>query len=497
MVTATRPATQRAKTASTLPLPFGIGLLLGGSVAIFSAGVGFIMDSTGSGPQWGSLAVGVFAIALGLVFTRFRYRGRILPAVAMSMLVASWLGLSIAGLLAFIVSGEFAGAGDALFETVSATTTTGFTTVSDPQLLPPTVRMLRVGLQWVTGLGVLAAGMGLLPAAVSGVELAPRRPLERSKRIVTSLGSAMRNIVALYLLLTTSLIVGYWIAGMSLFDAISYGFSTASTGGMANHANSIGHFDSAWIEYLATAGMIAAGGNLVVVWWAFRGAISPVWKSTELRLYLSLIALGTAIVWIRGAGLSIGDAAFATSSMLSTTGFRAANWGASNGLVHAVLLVGAGIGAMSGSVGSGFRLARVARIALEVRRSLRALLHPYRVEVIRMDGYAVDEDSLRETYGYLWIHLITLTALVAFVNAGGFDVIGTLSLSLSVLSNVGIALNGDRIDNVVLLGGWSQLVAAAGMVLGRMSIYPVLITASGFVRWLARFQPRRAAGSAR
>lgn len=172
-----RPPVHWAGTATTIPLPFGIGLLLGGSVSILAACVGFIEDSTGSGPQWGALGVGLFAIALGWAFTRFRFRGRILPATAMSMLVATWLGLSVVGLLAFIVSGEFGGAGDALFETVSATTTTGFTTVNDPQLLPPTVRMLRVGLQWATGLGVLAAGMGLLPAAVSGVELTPNLSL--------------------------------------------------------------------------------------------------------------------------------------------------------------------------------------------------------------------------------------------------------------------------------------------------------------------------------
>ena len=498
MTATSRRHTADVGTISAIPLPFGVGLLLGGAATLWSVAATALTSSTGGdGDLSSTLLVAIISITLGLGLIRLRPSVRKSPPVAMAMLVAGWVGIAVSGLMAMIISGAFDGAGDALFETVSATTTTGFTTVADPQTLPQSVRMLRVSLQWVSGLGVLVVGMGVLPVAVSGAELTAARPLLRSKRIVTSAVGSFRNIIALYSLLTTVLMVGYFALGMSTFDAMSYALSTASTGGMANHAASIGHFESAPIEWLATAGMIAAGGNLMIVWWVMRGAIGSAWRSTELRLYASLLALGSVVVWMGNGGLSIRDAAFSVSSMLSTTGFRAANWADGGSFVEAILLVGVGIGAMSGSVGSGVRLARVARVALEVRRGLLHLLYPNRVEVVRMDGHAVDEDSLQYSYGFLWMHLITLGSMAALVNVARFDVVGTLTFTLSAVSNVGVMIEGETITSYVAISGWSQLIASIGMVLGRLSIYPVLITLAGLFRWFGRLRPGHEIGVGR
>ena len=127
----------------------------------------------------------------------------------------------------FIIAGEVDTPLDALFEAVSASTTTGFTTVADPSELSHSFRFLRVILPWTTGLGVLMVAMGVLPAAIGGAELLPKRQLGRERQLVTTVPRAIRNILGLYLLLTVSLIVGYAIAGMGSFDALlctQYGF---------------------------------------------------------------------------------------------------------------------------------------------------------------------------------------------------------------------------------------------------------------------------------
>jgi len=285
--------------------------------------------------------------------------------------------------------------------------------------------------------------------------------------------------------------VGYAIFGMSPFDSLSYALSTASTGGMANHADSLGSFDSNGIEAVATAGMMAAGANLAIVWWAFNGAWGSVWRSTELRLYASLLLLGVGGVWVGSDGLGLLDSAFAVTSMSSTTGLRSADWAATGAFPTMLLLAAAGIGAMSGSVGSGFRLARTARIALEVRRGLRRLVKPSRVGVIRIDGRAVTEDSLARTYGYLWMHAFTLAAIAILINTTRLDVVGTLTITLSMVSNVGVYVQDGSIQSVVDLGGWSELIGSVAMLLGRLSIYPVLITAAGAWRFFTRFHLRR------
>ena len=484
-----------AGTTRVLPLPLGFGLGAGGICVALSGIVGLIIDiNQSSTAPVVELVLGVAAVALGYAICRLQADQPITRAAAMSMFVAGWVGMTAVAVAAFWLSGELSSPLDAVFEAVSASTTTGYTTVADPQQLSYSLRFLRTAMPWATGLGVLLVSMGVLPAAVAGAELLPQRRVRGQRQLVTTPRQAIRNILGLYVFLTGALIVGYLLTGMGLFDGITYALSTASTGGMANHSDSLGHFDSSAVEWIATAGMVAAGGNLLVVWWAIRGRLDSVWRSTELRLYLSLLVLGFVFVRFGDSGLSSSESAVAISSMLSTTGFRSANWAASSDFVRVTLLVAGGIGAMSGSVGSGFRQARVARVALEVRRSLQNLLSPSRQSIIRIDGVAVREASLSLTYGYVWMHAFTLAGVATFLYTD-FDFIATLTFALGLVSNIGVLVNGDQLQSFVDPSGWTEVVALFAMLLGRLSIYPVLLTIAGFGRWLSRLRPHQAIGA--
>lgn len=482
-------------TVSFLPLPIGVGLCAGGVAVTLAGVVGLIGDTDIAVFERASkLILGLGAIGVGASVARMQPRSSISRPVAMVMFVASWLAMTTVAVVAFVLAGDLDSPIDAIFEAVSASTTTGFTTVSDPSQLSHSFRFLRVIMPWATGLGVLLVAMGLLPIAVAGAELLPRRRLGRQRQLVTTVPTSIRNIMGMYLLLTIALFAGYWLAGMGGFDALTYGLSTASTGGMANHADSIGHFDSAAVEWVAAIGMAAAGGNLLVVWWALRGRLEAVWRSTELRLYVLLTIGGFSIVFF-GSDLGASDSAVAITSMLSTTGLRSANWASQASFVQTALIVATGIGAMSGSAGSGFRQARVARVALEVRRSLRTLLEPHRVGIVRMDGEAVKEESLALTYGYLWIHAFTLAGISLLIYVPDLDLVASLTLSLSIVSNTGVFVEDGNLASVVELSAWSEIVAAFGMLLGRLSIYPVLITIAGVGRWARRRQPHRHTGA--
>ena len=484
-------------TARMLPMPFGVGLVAGGITVTLAAVVGVLGDDDSFvSARIFETALGLASIIVGLSIIRLQPKDvRITRVGAMSMFVAGWVAFTGVAIASFLVSGELGSLPNVIFEAVSASTTTGFTTVEDPQRLSFALRFLRAAMPWVTGFGVLLVAMGVLPAAIAGAELLPERPLRGRSKIASTSLVAFRNTLSLYTLLTLALFIGFAAAGMRLFDALTYALSTASTGGMANHADSLAYFDSAAIEWIAAVGMAAAGGNLLVVWWAVKGRFDSVWKSTELRLYVSLLVIGFTAVRFGGSGLSSSDSAVAITSMLSTTGLRSANWAAGSEFARSVLLVAAGIGAMSGSVGSGFRQARVARIALEVRRSLQNLLSPTRTSVIRVDGVAVDERSLQLTYGYLWMHAFTLASLSVLLFAPGFDLVATLSFAIGLVSNVGVVVTGDQLSQHVELSTWTSIVASLAMLLGRLSIYPVLLTIAGLFRWFARFKPHRAIGA--
>ncbi len=482
-------------TISVLPLPFGIGFIVGGVCVTLSSVVGLIADSDAySAARAAELVVGLAAAAIGYSATRLQAKTALTRTMAMAMFVTCWASMTLVAILAFWLSGELESPLDAVFEAVSASTTTGFTTVERPEELSHAFRFLRMVMPWATGVGVLFASMGVLPAAIAGAELLPRRQLGRQRQLVTTIPVAIRNIFGMYLVLTVTLTLGYFIAGMEIFDAVTYALSTASTGGMANHAESLGYFDSAAVEWIAALGMAAAGGNLLVVWWALRGRLGSVWRSTELRLYVTLLVAAFVAVAAEGK-LDASDAAVAVTSMFSTTGLRSSNWGGAASSAQAVLVIAALIGAMSGSLGSGFRVARVARIVLEVKRSLNQLLYPHRVGIVRVDRATVAESSLSLTYGYLWMHVFTLAALSVLVHARDFNIVATLTFVVSIVSNVGVVVVDGRVQNFVDLSGWTEVVSSFAMVMGRLSIYPVLITFAGLIRWLERRRPRRSVGS--
>lgn len=483
-------------TVAALPMPFGIGLIAGGITVTLSAFVGLVGDPERfQSARILETGLGLASIIIGLSVYRKQSKDvRITRAAAMSMFVVGWASFTAVAIAAFVLSGEMGSTLDAVFEAVSASTTTGFTTVEDPQQLSYALRFLRAAMPWTTGLGVLLVSMGVLPAAISGAELLPVRRLRGRAQIASTGWVALRNVLGLYAVLTVVLIVSFALAGMQLFDALTYALSTASTGGLANHAESIGYFDSAAIEWIAALGMAAAGGNLLVVWWAIKGRVDSVLRSSETRLYVALLIGGFLAVRFGSSALSSSDSAVAITSMLSTTGLRSANWVAEGNFVQATLLVAAGIGAMSGSVGSGFRQARVVRIALEVRRSLENLLAPNRTNVVRMDGVAVEEGSLQLTYGYMWMHAFALAGFSVVLFVPEFDIVAAWSFSLGLISNVGVLVDGEQVVQHVSLSGWTEVVASFAMLLGRLSIYPVLLTIGGLFRWVGRLRPHRALG---
>ena len=49
---------------------------------------------------------------------------------------------------------------------------------------------------------------------------------------------------------------------MNLFDSLIHAFGSAGTGGFSNYADSVGHFDSAYIDYVISIFMILFGIQL-------------------------------------------------------------------------------------------------------------------------------------------------------------------------------------------------------------------------------------------
>lgn len=402
------------------------------------------------------------------------------PAV-MTMTTLSFVVLALGGALAHLVADATDDIDAALFEGMAPVTTTAMTGL-DVDTLPQGLLMFRALLQWVGGMGALIVAMIVIPVVFGGKELAGRGQSERGGRaMLMGRTRGTRNIVGIYVGFTVLMLVGFAIAGMGLFDAVAHAMATVSTGGLSTRTGSLAAFDSAAVEWVAAVGMGLAGLNVGVVWWVLRGEKKALRRSSELRAYLLVMVLaGAALVAWASSGPDGGSAlrtgVVAVTSAMSTTGFTATDWSLFDNGAQALLVVLIGVGAMSGSAGGGFRYVRVIQAFGFAARELQRQLHPSAIGVVRLNGSAVSERTLERMTAYIVVFIMIVAAGGMMIELGDSEVTpsAALSLSISVVSTAGPQV----IDPVAIgdLGAVSKLSMATLMLLGRLSVYAVLLT---------------------
>ena len=105
--------------------------------------------------------------------------------------------------------------------------------------------------------------MTILPALkIGGMQLFRNEFSDRSEKYLPRVSQVASAILSTYLLISTFCGIGYWLAGMTPFEAICMMMSTVSTAGFATSDLSIASFNSAWIEAIAILFMILGSTTL-------------------------------------------------------------------------------------------------------------------------------------------------------------------------------------------------------------------------------------------
>ena len=121
----------------------------------------------------------------------------------------------------------------------------------------------------------------IVPGPVKDSKLTPR---------ITETAKALWVI---YLNLTIACALGYWFAGMDLFDAIAHSFSTVAIGGYSTHDASMGYFiDKPLIEIVAIIFMFLSGINFTLHFSAWRHrSIAGYFMDTEFKAYATILLI--------------------------------------------------------------------------------------------------------------------------------------------------------------------------------------------------------------
>ncbi len=398
----------------------------------------------------------------------------------------SWILLSLFGALPFLFSGAIPNYVDAVFETVSGFTTTGATILSDIEALPRGILFWRSFTHWVGGMGVLVFMLAILPADNSRAMhlLRAEVPGPQKGKIVPKLRQSALILYGIYLALTVAELVALLIAGLPLYDATVNALGTAGTGGFAVKNASIAGYGNPAAEWIIAVFMLLFGINFNLYFFLLVGRVRDALKSEELRTYLILVLAATGVITLNILSLfdgCFGDALraafFQTTSIVSTTGFVTENYELWPTLSKVILLVLTVIGASAGSTAGGLKIARVMLLVKSGLREIRHILRPRSVNVTRLDGEPIPDETVRSTGNYLIIWCLILLCGAFLISVDGFSVETTFTAALTCISNVGPGLGEivGPVGNFAAFSSFSKIVLSLLMLIGRLEIFPLLV----------------------
>ncbi|MCQ2507781.1 MAG: TrkH family potassium uptake protein [Dorea sp.] len=430
----------------------------------------------------------VTALILSLIFLiggrKAPEKTRIYGKEGMVIVAMAWILWSFFGGLPFVFDGCIPSLVDAFFETVSGFTTTGSTILNDVEALPQCMLFWRSFTHWIGGMGVLIfvmvltnldknSSMNLIRAEVPGPE--------KDKLMPTAMASARINY-AMYFVLTAIETVLLMAGGMNLFDSLVHAFGTAGTGGFSNYGASIGHFQSAYIEYVIAIFMILFGVNFGLYFLMILKEFKVAFKNEELRAYLIIIAVTTGLITInilpqcKGLEEAFRFALFNVATVMTTTGYGTTDFVLWPMFSQCILLALMFIGACASSTGGGMKVSRILIMVKEMGREVKQLAHPKSVNVIRINGKKVERDVLHSLHVYLISYVVIMAGSTLIVALDNFDFATTFTAIIATMNNIGpgigaVGPTGNFADFSIL----SKLVMCFDMLAGRLEIFPFLM----------------------
>ena len=402
-----------------------------------------------------------------------------------------WVVLSLFGCLPFFFSRQIPSFIDAFFETVSGFTTTGASVLSDVESLSKGLLYWRSFSNWLGGMGVLVFLLAIAPTDSQGSGftmhlLRAESPGPDVGKLVPRMKKTASILYLIYIGLTALDLILLLFGNMSFLDAICTAFSTAGTGGFGVRNDSFASF-SPYIQNVTTVFMFLFGINFSCFYLLLLGNIKSIFKDEELRLYIGL-ALGVILL----IGLNIHHlysswadtfrhAAFQVSTIITTTGFATADFDMWPMFSKGLLLLLMVVGACAGSTAGGLKCARLLLLFKSLGRNIRKLVNPKKVQVVRINGRAVNETVIDHANAYLaaYVVIIVLSFLVISIDN---QTIGTnLSAVLACFNNIGPGMEAvGPTCNFAFFSPLSKLVLIFDMLAGRLEIFPILILFSSY-----------------
>ncbi len=448
-----------------------------------------------------SATIGLLGIVLLIIGNRSR-KSEFRQSDSFLVVSLAWVLMSAFGMMPFLLCGTIDNAADAFFETMSGFTATGFTTLHVIDGQPHGVLLWRSITQWLGGLGIIVFTLAFIPSVAKGSRkmsmFAAEAPGISIEKLSPTMQGTARILWIIYIFLTLTCMLFYWMGPMDLFDAVCHSMTTIATGGFSTHNACMGYFQSRYIEYVVSFFMLISSLNFSIHYFFVMRRFDVVRKNEEMRTFVLSVFITVALFFTlfylapningttdqqiasypKGANDTFCTSLFHVVNVFSSTGYQARfsnydNWGVLFLMPTVLMMI---IGGCAGSTSGGIKMARVLVLFKFIKNEIQKLIHPTGMYSVKISNQSIGVDTMSRVCVYMVFYLIIIVFSTIALSALGIPFDDAMISVVSCFGNFGIGsgVTGPTacIGDLPATAKW---ILSFVMLVGRLEIFTVLI----------------------
>lgn len=400
---------------------------------------------------------------------------------AILFLILFWIVVPIICSSPFFVLGATNSLVTAMFEGVSAMTTTGASSLS-PEDLSKTLLFWRSLLQFFGGVSVaifavvILAALNLTGTGIHRSALFTFRTGELFGRIL----GVGQLVVSIYLFFAAIGFVLMVMGGADTFTAVCLALSGVSTGGLQPFSGPLANVLSPFSAVILAVLCLTGAFNVSVLWDFLRlrrlRAFFRLFTHVEHRGLLAIAGMLTVATVIFASVYNFGPAVLDSLYFVSSAGYRYDV--ISLDMVPAPILIATAlIGGSALSTAGGIKVIRLLLLFRHLGTDIARLSHPSRVKPIEFRGQVIDDKEFLSIWMYFFGYSLAFSMGALALTAAGLNLQDALATSAASLANIGPLLDmtlpssGLRYEDFTPL---QMTLSALMMLAGRVEVLVVL-----------------------
>lgn len=402
-----------------------------------------------------------------ILIKKFR-RENLTLGSAMILAGLAFIAVSLIGSIAYL---DHMQPLDAVFESVSGFTATGFTTAA-PESLPHSILFWRSLTQWLGGAGMLLAIILLLSSPGMSAYYMYKAEA-KMHRIETNVLLGAKRILMIYGIYTCLGILLFVLVGMPVFDSVNHAMTAISNGGFSVRNQSLGYYASPAIELVAIVLSILGATSIFMHKKLFKKDVSSYIRSSETQLFWLFAVVFSALIsfsLVAAVDEPLRSGVFHTFAALTTTSFTTglANY---TEIAKVLLVMAMVIGGFAGSLAGGLKLVRVGILGKAMTWISKKIFYPSSAVVpFKFNGRTIDDQELTviSLFSFTYIFLLIVSSLA--LSFMGYATTDAFFVSASAEGTVGLST-----INIAAMNPVGKIILMAGMLLGRLEILPFFV----------------------